>query len=90
MELSEMLPARRADGGSEVDLPEIFPSPRWVGGNVPMVGDYSASALALDAQSPHRAHHRDLVPGIAAAWRLDAAVSQFLSNRAKSISSMSS
>src|SRR6516225_12333752 len=41
--------------------------------------------LAGDAQSPHRAHHRDLVPGVAASWRLDAAVSQRLSNCAKGL-----
>jgi hypothetical protein len=35
-----------------------------------------AFSLASDAQSFQRAHHRDLVPGIAASRRLDAAVSQ--------------
>ena len=35
-------------------------------------------SLAPDAQSPHRAHDRDLVPGIAASRRLDAAISSLV------------
>ena len=66
---------------------EFFP-PRWVGGNVPRAADYSASALpslTRDTQSPHRAHDRDLVPGIAASRRLDAAISQRLRNLAEGL-----
>jgi len=38
--------------------------------------------LGCDAQLFHRAHDRDRTPGIAASWRLDAAVSQRLRNLA--------
>jgi hypothetical protein len=34
-------------------------------------------SLGSDAQSFHHAHHRDLVPGIAASWRLDAVIKSF-------------
>src|SRR5262249_7279023 len=60
----------------------IFPLPPG-SGNVPKAVNFASGLPSLaDAQSPHHPHDRDLVPDIAAAWRLDAAVRQRLRNLA--------
>jgi hypothetical protein len=69
---------------AELQKPDCFSQNfslrRWVGVTslcLPVNSATGFLSFTSEAQSPHRAHDRDLAPGIAAAWRRNVAIGQF-------------